>query len=326
MTAVVARRYALQALFSYHGWMYEDRGKGTLKTKIWSVLVKVLMGTNPKLFSYQSSLPYLPVPNVNETITRYLRTVRPLLDDETYKRFEREADDFKKGIGKRLQRYLILKSFIASNYVSDWWEEYVYLRGRSPIMVNSNFYALDSIFHAPNPQASRAANCIVAALMHRRNLENENIQPIMVQNTVPLCTRQYDRQVNTTRIPGEVTDKIVHYQDSKHVAVYSKGKWYKLYTYYHSNPLNAKELELQIQKILDDESEACKGEKYLASLTAGDRIPWAQARNKYFSKGLNKSSLAAIEKAAFCVILDDDAYEISRVFIIFYFYYFSRLK
>jgi len=28
--------------------------------------------------------------------------------------------------------------------VSDWWEEYVYLRGRSPIMVNSNFYGLVS--------------------------------------------------------------------------------------------------------------------------------------------------------------------------------------
>lgn len=26
--------------------------------------------------------------------------------------------------------------------VSDWWEEYVYLRGRGPIMVNSNYYAM----------------------------------------------------------------------------------------------------------------------------------------------------------------------------------------
>lgn len=26
--------------------------------------------------------------------------------------------------------------------VSDWWEEYVYLRGRNPIMVNSNYYVM----------------------------------------------------------------------------------------------------------------------------------------------------------------------------------------
>jgi hypothetical protein len=34
----------------------------------------------------------------------------------------------------------------------------------------------------------------------------------------------------------------------------------------------------------------------LASLTAGDRIPWAQTRNKYFSRGVNLASLSAIEK------------------------------
>lgn len=26
--------------------------------------------------------------------------------------------------------------------VSDWWEEYIYLRSRNPIMVNSNYYAM----------------------------------------------------------------------------------------------------------------------------------------------------------------------------------------
>lgn len=26
--------------------------------------------------------------------------------------------------------------------VSDWWEEYIYLRGRSPLMVNSNYYVM----------------------------------------------------------------------------------------------------------------------------------------------------------------------------------------
>lgn len=26
--------------------------------------------------------------------------------------------------------------------VSDWWEEYIYLRSRGPIMVNSNYYGM----------------------------------------------------------------------------------------------------------------------------------------------------------------------------------------
>lgn len=36
------------------------------------------------------------------------------------------------------------------------------------------------------------------------------------------------------------------------------------------------------------------------------RIPWAKARAKYFSSGVNKRSLDFIEKAAFFVTLDDD--------------------
>jgi hypothetical protein len=33
-------------------------------------------------------------------------------------------------------------SCVYRNQVSDWWEEYIYLRGRGPIMVNSNYYAM----------------------------------------------------------------------------------------------------------------------------------------------------------------------------------------
>lgn len=174
-----------------------------------------------------------------------MRTVKPLLEPDKYDRVAREALEFEQGVGRRLNRYLTLKSYISSNYVSDWWEEYVYLRGRSPIMVNSNYYALDSLYTQPTSiQAARAANCIVVAFAYRRHLDNETLEPLMVQDKVPLCSRQYERQFNTSRVPGMVGDKIVHYKDSKHVAVYCKGKWYKLYTYYNSQPLNAKELEM----------------------------------------------------------------------------------
>ncbi len=167
-----------------------------------------------------------------------------MYDEETYKRIEREAIEFQNGVGKRLQRYLVFKSLISSNYVSDWWEEYVYLRGRSPIMVNSNFYALDTLKKiSTSLQAARAANCIAAAFQYRKNLENQTIKANMLQDKIPLCSRQCERQFNTTRVPGVSTDKIVHYTDSKHVAVYCKGKWYKLYTYYQSINLTAKELE-----------------------------------------------------------------------------------
>ncbi len=59
-----------------------------------------------------------------------------------------------------------------------------------------------------------------------------------------------------------------------------------------------------LQKILDDDSVPADGEKHLAALTAGDRLPWARARKDFFRKGVNKTSLDAVEKVFIsCIIL-----------------------
>ncbi|KAG7268666.1 hypothetical protein CRUP_018377 [Coryphaenoides rupestris] len=139
-------------------------------TGLW-VLVKVFSGRKPMLYSFQNSLPRLPVPPVKDTCRRYLESARPLMDDEQYARMEGLAREFETTLGPRLQWYLKLKSWWASNYVSDWWEEYIYLRGRGPIMVNSNYYAM--IF--------------------------------LLANKVPLCSAQWERMFNTTRVPGAET-------------------------------------------------------------------------------------------------------------------------
>jgi hypothetical protein len=70
LVTVATRRYSLQLLFSYHGWMYEVHGKGSLKSKVWTGIVKLLVGRKPQLFSYQSSLPYLPLPRLEDTMRR----------------------------------------------------------------------------------------------------------------------------------------------------------------------------------------------------------------------------------------------------------------
>ncbi|XP_061927994.1 carnitine O-palmitoyltransferase 1, liver isoform isoform X1 [Apis cerana] len=306
-------RYTFKLLLMYKGWMYESREKGCSAsriTKTWTTLVKLFFGWHkPMLYSFQGSLPRLPLPSVVDTMKRYLRSVRPLLDDENYARMETLANEFQKGIGVKLQRYLILKSWWATNYVSDWWEEYVYLRGRSPIMVNSNFYGIDAILMYPtNVQVARAANVIYSCLQYRRLIERQELEPILIQGLVPLCSWQYERVFNTTRIPGRETDKIVHYQDSKHIVVYHKGKYFKVPIYHKNRILQPSEIEIQMQQILNDKSIPSDGEEKLAALTASERTAWAIAREEFFSKGMNKASLDLIEKAAFIVVLDDIPY------------------
>uniref|UniRef100_A0A8C2K2J5 Carnitine O-palmitoyltransferase 1, muscle isoform n=1 Tax=Cyprinus carpio TaxID=7962 RepID=A0A8C2K2J5_CYPCA len=247
---------------------------------------------------------------MNKRLKRtYLESVRPLLDDEQYKQMETVANDFKKDPAPKFQKHLKLKSWWATNYVSDWWEEYIYLRGRDPIMVNSNFYTMDLLYVIPtHRQAARAGNVVHAMLQYRRKLERGELTPLRALGIVPMCSFQYERMFNTTRIPGIETDFVQHLKDRKHLVVYHRGRFFKVWLYYGGRHLWPSELELQFQRILDDKSEPQPGELKLPSLTAGNRVPWARARLKYFTEGINQASLEAIETAAFFLTLDDEAH------------------
>ncbi|CAM5084369.1 unnamed protein product [Natator depressus] len=308
LSGILLCRQSLKLLLSYHGWMFEPHGKMSRSTRVWVALVKVMSGRKPMLYSFQTSLPKLPVPSVEATIHRYLESVRPLLEDEKYREMEALAQAFQKHTAPRLQKFLVLKSWWAPNYVSDWWEEFVYLRGRGPIMVNSNYYAMDFLYVTPSPlQAARAGNTVHSILLYRRKLDREEIPPVKALGIVPMCSYQMERMFNTTRIPGMKSDTLQHVLESKHLAVYHKGRFYKLWLYQGGKLLKPRDLELQFQRILDDPSPPQPGEEKLAALTAGERVPWAEARARFFSQGKNKVSLDAIERAAFFLALDEEA-------------------
>uniref|UniRef100_A0AAZ3PI91 carnitine O-palmitoyltransferase n=1 Tax=Oncorhynchus tshawytscha TaxID=74940 RepID=A0AAZ3PI91_ONCTS len=301
-------RTALKWLLSWHGWMYAHHGTVSWRTRIWLVLVKIFSGRrNPQLYSFQTSLPQLPLPSVKDTINRYLESAHPLMDDEQYLRMEGLAKDFEKGLGPKLQWYLKLKSWWATNYVSDWWEEYIYLRGRGPIMVNSNYYAMDFLYVFPTSlQAARAGNAIHAIMLYRRMLDRAQIKPLFaLDKRVPLCSAQWERLFNTSRLPGVDTDTIQHMQDSRHIVVYHRGRYFKVPMFYDGKVLSPRAVEQQMERILADPSEPQPGEECLAALTAGDRVPWAEAREAYLRQGRNQQALDTVEKAAFFVTLDD---------------------
>lgn len=73
-TTIYTVRSLLKLLFKYNGWMYEERGKGrqvSLTTRVWGIVVKILSGWNkPLLYSFQGSLPSLPLPALDQTMQR----------------------------------------------------------------------------------------------------------------------------------------------------------------------------------------------------------------------------------------------------------------
>ncbi|CAB3405613.1 unnamed protein product [Caenorhabditis bovis] len=162
--------------------------------------------------------------------------------------------------------------------------------------------------HPTTNQASRAANLTCCSLKFRRMVDRQEVSPFSIspRTKVPFCTMQYERLFNTCRVPGEEVDRLLHWDDAKHVAVYCRGVWFKVIVHNGKRLLEAAELEAQYDKIFAHEIEPTQAEKHLAALTAGDRTEWAKTRRAYFRSGINKTSLNDIERAAFVVILDDE--------------------
>uniref|UniRef100_F6WXR3 Uncharacterized protein n=1 Tax=Ciona intestinalis TaxID=7719 RepID=F6WXR3_CIOIN len=308
LLAVLVIRYLLKLLLCYQGWMFEPRGKMSLKTKLWAVSYLQLLCyfTQNVMFLLVCLITKTNIIKVEGLGIKYYKELKRFIYEKSYEKNVLRSLHFTSN------KLLITNPDFISIHSSNRWEQYVYLAGRGPIMVNSNYYGMDLLYHNPTPvQASRAANIVHAMFAFRSTLDKELIKPIKVNGVVPLCSAQYERVFNSCRTPGVEADRICHWSDCRHIAVYHQGRWFKMTCYKNGVLLEPSEMEIQIESILNDTSPPCEGEEHLAALTAGERIPWAKARNTYFVDGVNKKSLHAIEKAAFILVLDDEEHVVS---------------
>ncbi|CAC5359081.1 CPT1A [Mytilus coruscus] len=313
LVLLYVRRYMLRGLLAYRGWMYEQPKTQSYSTILWGVLVKVVSGYSPSLYSCQRSLPRMPVPTVQETLSRLLKSLRPLYDENSkeWKSICKNAEDFEKSLAHKLQRVLILKSWWSQNYVTDWWEKYVYLMGRSPLPINSNYYIMDQSYFMPTTfQTARTANAVYQYLKFKQLIDREKLEPLLIRRTIPVCMAQYERVFSTTRIPGEDNDTLYHVDSalSKHLVVYRKGYMYKVDVYDNQGKiLQPQSIEKLLQWIIDDaDSELdsiSDSAKSISALTGIERPTWAKVRAEQFSSGVNKDSLDIVESAIFCVTL-----------------------
>jgi carnitine O-acetyltransferase len=99
-----------------------------------------------KTFSNQSKLPRLPIPSLEETLARYLRSLEPLCSPSDLSRTSSYIADFLKpnGLGRFLQQRLIdLDRTSPHNWLNDsLWMKKAYHEWRESVAVNSNWYLL----------------------------------------------------------------------------------------------------------------------------------------------------------------------------------------
>nr|XP_022311882.1 carnitine O-palmitoyltransferase 1, liver isoform-like [Crassostrea virginica] len=316
---IYVRRYLLRGLLSYRGWMYEQPKTQSFSTILWGILVKLVSGYSPKLYSCQSSLARMPVPALRDTLTKLLSSLEPLYGEDIGKwnKLKKDAEDFEKGYGPKLQRILMLKSWWCNNYVTDWWEKYVYLSSRGPLPINSNYYILDQEHWTPSTvQTARIASTLYNVVKFKQLKDRETLEPLLIRNTIPVCMAQYERMFSTTRIPGEEIDTLLTYSSvvSKHITVFRGGVLYKLDMFDKNGRLLTPTLiQRQLEWIIRDADKHAdsytREEKIVACLTGQEREKWCKVRQKHFSQGVNRETMDMLEKAMFSLTLETEKYE-----------------
>ncbi|KAM9302992.1 peroxisomal carnitine O-octanoyltransferase isoform 4-T4 [Morus bassanus] len=77
---------------------------------------QVLESSEERTFQYQDSLPSLPVPPLDESLSKYLDSVKPFLNQEEYQRTEDIVKKFENGIGKELHQKLLERAKTRRNW------------------------------------------------------------------------------------------------------------------------------------------------------------------------------------------------------------------
>ncbi|KAK8719421.1 hypothetical protein OTU49_014043, partial [Cherax quadricarinatus] len=131
---------------------------------------------------FQKSLLRLPIPDLDKTCTRYLRSQKALLSDEEYSATKRAVDQFKEGSGMDLHAQLKQKDKANkhTSYISDPWFD-MYLSDRVPVVLNYNPFMAFHPEERPgySDPVIRATNTLVSSLRYMCTLRDSVLEPVV---------------------------------------------------------------------------------------------------------------------------------------------------
>jgi hypothetical protein len=327
----IIQKILLRSLFSYHDWLFERGTNISTKTKIWNFLLRKCFNlAHRETLAFQNYLPQLQVPELKDTIERYSLSMEPLLSSSEMESLRKRANEFLKSDEADIcQRQLISKYYNSTNYVSDWWLEHAYLKGRDSLMINSNYAAMTLDMKPLTPRnTSRAAFYVHRFLQMVHDVAEGKVEPQLINNAVPLCMNQYQKILSLTRLPGILKDKLIHYSEdetgdigkrpSHHVVVIRHGQYFKIDVYARATnqPKNSYKLvppsfieasfDQAIREADENKDNVSEAEKNLSALTGWNRTSWARVREEKFLKNdINAYSLGEIESAIMVISFDD---------------------
>nr|XP_026694536.1 carnitine O-palmitoyltransferase 2, mitochondrial [Ciona intestinalis] len=298
--------------------------------------------SNLPTYHFQNCLPRLPIPKLEDTMSRYMRSLKALkghpdIDEAAIMETQRAVNAFMKFEGPAIHEVLIAENAKNSgtSYITKPWFD-MYLESRLPLPLNYNpylTYKRDPV-EQMNEQVTRSTNLIISAMKFKKTLEAEILSPevfymndkakspfiqtsvkylpnqlmlrylpMVMSQAYPLDMSQFKNLFSSTRIPQTGKDVLETYKDSRHIIVIRNGHFYKV-TALNTDGSIVDPLKLKscLNRIKADRRSP--PEHSVAYLTTTERDIWADTRSHLLQSG-NEQSLLDVDSAIFCLVLDD---------------------
>ncbi|KAG8630300.1 hypothetical protein KVT40_001919 [Elsinoe batatas] len=262
-----------------------------------------------KMLRFEDSLPRLPVPTLEETAKRYLKSVRPLINQKEFEHTSKAVSDFVApgAFGEELQKRLVARREDPKhrNWIYEWWNDAAYLSYRDPVVPYvSYFYSHRDDRKRRNP-VKRAAAITTGVLEFKKQVDSGELEPEYMKK-LPISMESYQWMFNCCRIPAKPADYPKKYSpvENKHIIVIRKNQFFKVQHEINGQQLTTKELEQQFERVYKL-AEKAPG---VGIMTTENRDTWTEMRDALIaSNPANKTALETIESSSFVVCLDDAA-------------------
>ncbi|GJJ68533.1 hypothetical protein EMPS_00879 [Entomortierella parvispora] len=264
----------------------------------------------------QAELPSLPIPPLDQTLDRYLDTVRPLTTDEEYERTRVAVQDFKSkhtDLDQRLRAHAQDCERRGTSWLAEWWDDWAYFTHRDSSTFFVNYYFGFQDDPRVPTQTARAALLVSLALEFRQLIATRTLTPDMARNA-PFCMNMYNYLFNYSRISGLAADSAVGYptDSNNHICVVRNGKFYIFETLHlpgkPSSVLSPREIMIQLERIKKMADDDISNVPAIGILSTGQRDQAARDRVTLFEAHVsNKAHMAKIETSMFVLCLDSSS-------------------
>jgi len=295
-----------------------------------------LEDTSMPLYSAQSSLDRLPVPSLEETCKRFLRTAVPLAKSSEETASLQQAVDAFSQHSQQLQKRLLQrqKENPESSWLQHWWNVLGYLKIRDPIVVHvSYFFRCDDdlklnkllqsrqLLQKQGYEAcvARSAAVLPAAVQYARTIRSNQTEPATLgkgNNIATLCSTQYKYMFHACRIPQRDHDAYRLYfpdetKDPPSVVIACRGQFFSVP---HSaagdvyQSYTQQQWRIILQTIVDQTKDTQSLPPSVGWLTGMNRNDWAQVRDVLLNQGgqLMQKALKSLECSMFMLCMDVD--------------------